>query len=176
MKRKTLRNVIFLLVSLAVLPCAVEELFASSPHFDFNIQSHHLIIQMDPSRHLLKAEDRLEIDVKRGRSPTLSLLLNPHLKISRIVDQRTGQPLSWSEANFSAHANRLDLSLQEMEEPLSLSISYEGSIYDPIVKEKELPFVRGDKTSGLVGSEGVYLSSDSHWYPDRPDSIATFQV
>jgi hypothetical protein len=176
MKRKSLRNVILLLISLAILPCVAEEAFASSPHFDFNIQSHYLIIQVDPSRHLLKAEDRLEIDMKRSRPTTLSLLLNPHLKVTRIVDQRTGQPLSWSEANFSAQANRLDLPLQEVEERLVLSISYEGFIYDPIVREKELQFVRGDKTSGLIGSEGVYLSSESHWYPDRPDSMATFQV
>ncbi|HMK77404.1 MAG TPA: M20/M25/M40 family metallo-hydrolase [Thermodesulfobacteriota bacterium] len=176
MEQKSLKNTILFLICLAIIPCAVEEPFASSPHFDFNIQSHQLTIQVDPSRHLLKAEDRLEIDMKRGRPTTLSLLLNPHLKITRIVDQRTGQPLSWSEANLSAQANRLDLSLQEVEEPLILSISYEGSIYDPIVKEKELQFVRGDKTSGLIGSEGIYLSSDSHWYPDKPDSMATFQV
>jgi hypothetical protein len=30
------------------------------PLFDFAIQSHHLIIQIDPSEHLLKAEDRLK--------------------------------------------------------------------------------------------------------------------
>jgi len=167
---------IFLLISLAIIPCTVEKPFASSPHFNFNIQSHHLIIQIDPFRHFLKAEDRLEIDIKRGRPSTLSLLLNPHLKITGIVDQRTGQPLSWSQANFSAQADRLDLSLQEAGEPLVLSVSYEGSIYDPVVKEKELQFVRGDKTSGLIGSEGVYLSSDTHWYPDKPDSMATFQV
>ena len=176
MKRKSVRNTILVLIFLAVLPCAAEESFASSPHFDFNIQSHHLIVQVDPSRHLLKVEDRLEIDMKRGRSPTLSLFLNPQLKVTRIVDQRTGQPLTWSEAAFSGQADRLDLSLQETVEPLILSISYEGSLYDPVVKEKDLQFVKGDKTSGLIGPEGVYLSSDSHWYPDKPDSMAIFEV
>ena len=176
MNGKILKKPVLFLFFLTAIFWFVEATFASPPHFDFDIQSHHLIIQVDPSRHLLKAEDRLEIDMKRGRLETLSLLLNPQLKVTRIVDQRTGESLHWSEANFSAHANRFDISLQEGEEPLLLSISYEGPIYDPIVKEKELQFVRGDKTSGLIGSEGVYLSSDTHWYPDRPDSMAVFQI
>ncbi len=176
MNGKSLEKTFFLLFCLATILWAAEEAFASSPHFDFNIQSHHLIIQIDPSRHLLKAEDRLEIDIRGGRLQTLSFLLHPQLKITRIVDQRTGESLHWSEANFSPHANRLDISLEKVEEPVLLSVSYEGPIYNAIVKEKELQFVRGDKTSGLIGSEGVYLSSDTHWYPDRPDSMATFQI
>jgi len=70
----------------------------------------------------------------------------------------------------------LDIALQKIEEPHLFSISYEGPIYDPIVKERGLQFVRGDQTSGLISSEGVYLSSATHWYPNRPDSMARFEV
>ena len=167
---------LLILFSLVTILWTFEEAFASPPNFDFNIQSHHLIIQIDPSQHLLKAEDRLEINIKWGRLQSLSFLLNPKLKITRIVDQRTGQPLHWSETPFSSHARRLDISLQKIEEPHLLSISYEGPIYDPIVKERGLQFVRGDQTSGLISPEGVYLSSATHWYPNRPDSMARFEV
>ena len=176
MNRKGFKKAILLLLSLVTIVWAFEKAFASPPNFDFNIQSHHLIIQIDPSQHLLKAEDRLEINIKWGRLQSLSFLLNPKLKITRIVDQRTGQPLHWSETPFSSHARRLDISLQKIEEPHLLSISYEGPIYDPIVKERGLRFVRGDQTSGLISSEGVYLSSATHWYPNRPDSMARFEV
>jgi hypothetical protein len=176
MNRKGFKKAILLLLSLVTIVWAFEKAFASPPNFDFNIQSHHLIIQIDPSQHLLKAEDRLEINIKWGRLQSLSFLLNPKLKITRIVDQRTGQPLHWSEIPFSAQAKRLDVSLQKIEEPHLLSISYEGPIYDPIVKERGLQFVRGDQTSGLISSEGVYLSSATHWYPNRPDSMARFEV
>jgi hypothetical protein len=176
MNRKGFKKAILLLLSLVTIVWAFEKAFASPPNFDFNIQSHHLIIQIDPSQHLLKAEDRLEINIKWGRLQSLSFLLNPKLKITRIVDQRTGQPLHWSETPFSSHARRLDISLQKIEEPHLLSISYEGPIYDPIVKERGLQFVRGDQTSGLISSEGVYLSSATHWYPNRPDSMARFEV
>jgi aminopeptidase N len=176
MNRKGFKKAILLLLSLVTIVWAFEKAFASPPNFDFNIQSHHLIIQIDPSQHLLKAEDRLEINIKWGRLQSLSFLLNPKLKITRIVDQRTGQPLHWSETPFSSHARRLDISLQKIEEPHLLSISYEGPIYGPIVKERGLQFVRGDQTSGLISSEGVYLSSATHWYPNRPDSMARFEV
>ncbi len=176
MTGRSFKSKILLFISLATILWATEGDPASSPHFDFAIQSHYLIIQIDPSQHLLKAEDRLDIHVKWGRLKTLSFLLNPKLKITRIVDQRTGQPIHWSETLFSAHAKRLDISLQRPEEFLLLSISYEGTVYDPIVKESGLQFVKGDQTSGLISPEGIYLSSLTYWYPDKPDSMARFQV
>ena len=176
MNRKDFKKAILLLLSLVTILWAFEDAVASSPNFDFNIQSHHLIIQIDPSQHFLKAEDRIEINMKWGRLQTLSFLLNPKLKITRIVDQRTGQPLHWSETSFSANAKRVDVSLQKIEESPVLSIFYEGPIYDPVVKERELQFIRGDQTYGLISPEGVYLSSVSHWYPGIPDSMAKFQV
>ena len=177
MTGRSLKNKILLfIIFFAAIFWATEEASASSPHFDFNIQSHHLMIHIDPSQHLLKAEDQLEINIKWGRPPFLSFLLNPKLKITRIVDQRTGQPLHWYEANFSADAKRIDISLHQAAEHLILSISYEGLLYDPVVKEKGLQFVRGDQTTGLIGPEGVYLASSTYWYPSRPDSTARFQI
>jgi hypothetical protein len=176
MDRMPLIKKAFFLLSLGFALWGFEEALASGPNFDFNIQSHHLTVQIDPSQHLLKAEDQLEINLKWGRPHLLSFLLNPKLKVMRISDQRTGKLLHWSESSFSGLARRLDIPLQEAEESLLLSISYEGLIYDPIIKEKELQFVRGDQTSGLIGSEGVYLSSNTYWYPGIPDSMAIFRI
>jgi len=176
MNRKGFKEAILLSLSLIVILWISEDAVASSPSFDFNIQSHHLIIQVDPAQHFLKAEDRLEIQMKWGSPQILSFLLNPKLRITRIVDQKTGQPLQWYETNFSTHARRVDASLQEVEGSLLISISYEGPIYDPVVKEKGLQFIKGDQTIGLIGSEGVYLCSATHWYPTKPDSMAKFQI
>jgi len=176
MSGKTVKETALCLIFLTALLWAQGEVLASSPHFDFNIQSHHLIIHIDPSKHLLKAEDRLEINTKWGRPRTLSFLLHPRLKITRIVDQRTEQPLHWSEAGLLGQAKRLDVFLQGAEEMPLVSISYEGPIYDPIVKEKGLQFVKGDQTLGLISSEGIYLSNATHWYPDKPDSMSKFLI
>jgi hypothetical protein len=157
--------------------------FPSSPGFNYDIQSHRLNIQIDPSRHFIKAEDRIGILVRGEKDQTLSFLLHPKLKIIRVVNLKAGNSLQWSETPFSAIAKRLDISLKKEDSPvkkwdgpLLLSISYEGTIYDPVEKEKALQFVRGDETTGFIGPEGVYLSSSSHWYPDRADSMATFDV
>jgi aminopeptidase N len=157
-----------------ILLLSPESAQTSPPNFE--ISSHQLGIQIDPPQHLIKAEDRLKIQIKDKKAQNISLLLHPSLRITRIVNLKTGKPLRWFEASFSPHAKRLDIPLKREEKSLSLSISYEGRIYDPIVKEGELQFVRGDRTSGLIGQEGVYLSSSSHWYPDKPGSMASFEV
>ncbi len=176
MSAKRLKKIVLFSFFLAAIVWPAKGAFALSPFFDFNIHSHHLSVHVDPSQHLLKAEDRLDISVKWGRTRTLSFLLNPHLKITRVVDQRAGQPLTVSEAAFSGPAKRWDVSLQKAEETALLSIIYEGPIYDPVIKEKELQFVKGDQTLGLISQDGVYLSSSTHWYPDKPGSLSTFQI
>jgi aminopeptidase N len=92
------------------------------------------------------------------------------------MNVRTEQSLLWVESFFSDSVKRLDISLAGRSGSLSLSISYEGLIYDPVVKEKSLQFVRGDQTTGLIGLEGVYLSSSSYWYPQKPDSPSLFET
>jgi aminopeptidase N len=152
------------------------EAFSSAPNFSFDIHSHRLKVEIEPSRHHLKAEDRIEIHLQDREKRTLSLLLHPKLKVLRIVDLRTGEPIRWDEAPSSSHGKRVDLALRKGERTLSLALFYEGQIYDPVAKSTDLQFVRGDQTTGLIGPEGVYLSSTSHWYPDRPGSMAKFEV
>jgi len=176
MNGERLKKIYSILFFLITLPWCSEEAFPSSPNFSFDIQSHRLNVQIDPSRNYIKAEDRLKIRIRSEKSQVLSLLIHPKLKMVRMIDLETQKPLQWTESHFSADAKRLDLSLKKKERALFLSISYEGPIYDPVTKESELQFVRGDSTSGLISQEGVYLSSSSHWYPDGPDSMASFEV
>ena len=164
---------LFLFLILLLSP---ESAQTSPPNFLYEISSHQLGIQIDPPQHFIKAEDRLKIQIKDKKAQNISLLLHPGLRITRIVNLKTRQPLRWVEASFSPHAKRLDIPFKREEKSLSLSISYEGHIYDPVVKEGELQFVRGDRTSGLISQEGVYLSSSSYWYPDKPGSMAIFEV
>jgi len=176
MKLKLFEKLVLFSFFLMSIFWVAKEAFPSPPNFHIDIQSHHLHLQIDPSNHLIRAEDRLKIYIKGKNDHTVSLLLNPNLKIIGIANLMTKESLHWSEVSFSAHARRLDISLKKLEKPLFLSISYEGQIYDPLIKESALQFVRGDQTTGLIGPEGVYLSSSSHWFPDRPNSMATFAV
>jgi aminopeptidase N len=176
MDRKSERKIFFFLLSSILVLWAGNEVFPSNPHMNFDIQSHSLKIQLDPLTHVIKAEDQMEISFKEGKAQTLSLLLHSKLRITHIVNLKTKKPLSWKEIPDSDIVKRLDVSLKKEEGPPFLSISYEGPIHDPVAKEKALQFVRGDETSGLIGSEGVYLSSSSYWFPDKPGSMAIFNL
>jgi hypothetical protein len=175
MDGKNLRRIVFFLSFSIALLWADNQAFPSPSYYSFDIQSHSLKIQIVPPKHLLKAEDQIEILLKDERAQILSFLLNSNLRITRI-NLRTGEPISWRETPHPDRVTRLDVSVPKVRNPLSLSISYEGPIYDPVVKEKALQFVRGDETAGLIGSEGVYLSSSSYWFPDKPGSMAIFHV
>jgi hypothetical protein len=148
---------------------------SSSPNFQYEIRSHSLSVEIQPAEHFIRAEDRIEIHLKAKEPASLSFLVHSNLKIKKIVNLKNGKPIL--EGNFLlSWCKRFDILLGEAHKSLHFSVSYEGRIYDPVVKEKALQFVRGDQTSGLIGEEGVYLSSSSHWYPDRPDTMATFKV
>jgi len=175
--RKAFPLVVFVLTLFGTLqggfPSPAGMVAGSSPNFSYDIQSHRLSVHLDPSQHIIKGKDQLEIQPK-GKRSQISILLNSRMKVGEIVNARTGQPLQWVETPFSDTVKRLDVSITNR--TTSLSISYEGLIYDSIVRERNLQFVRGDQTSGLIGTEGVYLSSSSHWYPDRPDSVSLFEA
>ncbi|HEU4686313.1 MAG TPA: M1 family aminopeptidase [Nitrospira sp.] len=61
-------------------------------------------------------------------------------------------------------------------EEMTIAVSYHGVIDDPPKEPRHLRFVTPSETSGHIGSEGVYLSSETGWYPDLPDSVATFRL
>jgi aminopeptidase N len=149
---------------------------AASEDFAYDIESHHIIVQIVPSHQFIKAEDRIRLHGHEGKEQTLSFTLNSGLKVTRIADLRTAQSLKWTESTLSHEIKKINVSLKTAEPPVSLSISYEGRIDDPVVRERALQFVRGDHTSGVISLEGVYLSATSGWYPDRPGSRASFRV
>jgi hypothetical protein len=166
----------FLIALLFTFLSFSRDVLPSSPHFSYDIQSHDLRIQIDPDRHFIQAEDRLEIVSEQTNAQLLSFYLHAKLEIKRIINSKTGESLDWSETPLSDGVKRFDIRLKKPGESLSLVISYQGQIYDPVVKEKSLHFVRGDQTTGLIGPEGVYLSSSSYWYPDQVSSMALFHV
>ena len=176
MSRIKVSPIIFLFL-LLILPLIISnQAESASPNFQYDIRSHSLSIEIQPAQHFIRAEDRIEIHLKAKKPASLSFLLHPNLKIKKIINLKNKKPIPWVETSFSHDAKRFDILFKEVNKSLFFSISYEGQIYDPVVKEKALQFVRGDQTSGLIGEEGVYLSSSSRWYPDRPDSMAPFKV
>ena len=59
---------------------------------------------------------------------------------------------------------------------MTLLVNYRGPINDPPREPRHLRFVTPSETAGHIGPEGVYLSSESQWYPDIEGSRSSFQL
>ena len=150
----------------------------------WNIQQHELVVELDPSSHMIVAQDTIQLVGEHESSIHVSL--NADLDIEEVFvgdDPVNG----WEEA-FHASTPRhdgtearltrtIDIPLPAMlDTPVSLRIVYRGVINDPPRAAPGLRFVRPDQTNGHIGEEGVYLTSETIWYPDIPGSLATFHV
>lgn len=155
---------------------------------DLKIQHHELVVELDPSSHVIVAQDTIQLVGLPEDQPTVHLSLNPNLEIEEVLVG--GGPLNyWEEALHTSegnqHAGELQLTrtveirlpaIPADREALSLRISYRGEINDPPRASPGLRFVRPDKTNGHIGEEGVYLTSETSWYPDVFGSLATFHI
>ncbi|MDA1303842.1 MAG: M1 family aminopeptidase [Nitrospirae bacterium] len=155
---------------------------------ELNIQHHDLVVELDPSTHTIAAQDTIQLVGLPKDDSVIHLSLNPDLEIEEVFVG--GGPLEyWEEALHTSkrHQGSDEISvtrtveirlpsLPDNREALSLRILYRGEINDPPRAAPSLRFVRPDKTMGHIGEEGVYLTSETSWYPDVPGSLATFHV
>jgi hypothetical protein len=59
---------------------------------------------------------------------------------------------------------------------VTLDVHYHGVINDPPRDPRHLRFVTPSETAGHIGPEGVYISSESSWYPDVLESLSTYAL
>ncbi|MCZ6800866.1 MAG: M1 family aminopeptidase, partial [Nitrospirae bacterium] len=114
---------------------------------------------------------------------SLTFELNPKLTVQEVT--LGGQILSVEKQvggeDFSLTQKwmvRIPESLQTSSSG-ELTITYQGAINDPPQASKGLRFVRPDKTNGYIGNDGVYLTSETVYYPildQRDQGLLTFQV
>ncbi|MCH7614716.1 MAG: hypothetical protein IH978_03105 [Nitrospinae bacterium] len=155
---------------------------------ELKIQHHELVVELYPSSHTIVAHDTIQLVGLPESEPIIRVSLNPSLDIEEVLVG--GGPLNfWEEALYSSPGRddssdsqltrTVEIRLPSMpvdREALSLRISYRGHINDPPRAVPGLRFVRPDKTNGHIGEEGVYLTSETSWYPDILGSLATFHV
>ncbi|UCE63879.1 MAG: hypothetical protein JSU59_01600, partial [Nitrospirota bacterium] len=153
---------------------------------DRPILHHYLAIQIHPDTHEILAQDTIVVkasDRSKLKSP-LRLSLNRHLTVE---DVHVGtKAIHFGIVEPPEDTNEGPNPIQNIEisdwehlspsAPLSLVIRYKGKIYDPPRPSKDLRFVRPDKTLGHIGPDGIYLTSETAWYPDLPGTLATFTI
>jgi hypothetical protein len=79
MDKKSLKKIVLFLSFLVPIAHGGEEALPSPSHFNFEIQSHSLRIEINPPSHVLKAEDKIEILLKEERAQVLSFLIHSKL-------------------------------------------------------------------------------------------------
>ncbi|WP_447984773.1 M1 family metallopeptidase [Nitrospira sp. Nam74] len=142
-------------------------------------------VELDPEGHRLHVIDRVTCKALTSSLSSLTFVLNQALKISR-VRIATGEGNSASSVTMSNLSADGDSGTQHVKvgfdtspalgEMLTLEWQYEGIIDDPPREPRHLRFVTPSETAGHIGPEGVYLSGETHWYPDMPGALPTFRV
>jgi aminopeptidase N len=150
------------------------------------ITAHDLKIELIPDTHELMARDRIELRAD-GQAKTVTFTLSPTLRVDSIVipaQAASGQvtqdmqPVTFTSEILSQPATQnITVTLPATHtNSLTLLWTYRGTINDPPREPRHLRFVTPSETSGHIGPEGVYLSSESQWYPDIEGSLSKFRV
>ena len=165
---------------------------------DVTIRHHDLHVELRPATHTIIARDTLELTGVSAGDPSdqsdaghagagrvARVRLRADLAVENLVSE-TGAVLTWEEDRRSVH-DREDPGADPVRtiaihlppgssDTVRVRVSYRGHIQDVPTASPGLRFVRADQTSGYIGEEGVYLTSETAWYPDMPGSFATFRV
>lgn len=153
--------------------------------YDSVIQHHDLFVQLHPETHELIGQDRITLKLSE-RQPAIRLSLSSTLAVQRVtggLDDSTGRASDQALA-FSIEYDKDSPQTQRIVVPLvsasaktmTIGITYQGVIDDPPREPRHLRFVTPSETAGHIGPEGIYLSSESQWYPDSPSSLSTYSL
>ena len=149
------------------------------------IRHHELFVQIVPEQHALIAKDRLTLEVPQQKTP-IRLSLAPTLQIDHValVQESAGTESLIRDVPFELEHGSSTESVQHVIIPsqavaarlVTLDVHYHGTINDPPRDPRHLRFVTPSETAGHIGPEGVYVSSESAWYPDVPESLSTYAL
>lgn len=160
---------------LVFLTCAVS-LADEQP----GIKAHNLKVTLNPDTKTIVGSD--DLTLSSTASGQFSFTLNKNLTITSLSSK--GTPLTFEtgpyvgpEAGETGEMSNFQMIKVNLPKKVStLTIEYTGEIYDPIEPSKALAHIRGDYTSGIISPDGVYLSSETGWYPDTLNALAIFNV
>ncbi|NJL17232.1 MAG: M1 family metallopeptidase [Nitrospira sp.] len=140
---------------------------------------HNISATLIPTTHELAATDQIDLEVST-QVKSLTFTLAQTLRVESIL---LGQGSASRIASFTtiqlpdSFAQRIVVMLpEEHGRQVTLVWVYRGPINDPPKEPRHLRFVTPSETTGHIGLEGVYLSGESHWYPDVEEAFSTYRV
>ena len=146
----------------------------------FLIRSHEMTVHVVPREHRLHAVDRMTVQVNVNGPERFSVSLNSSLRIERVrlLTSSGDQSLS-ARRDDPNDPSRVSVQLPgppSAGEIMTMEWEYEGVINDPPREPRHLRFVTPSETAGHIGEEGVYLSGETHWYPDVDGQLSIYRL
>jgi hypothetical protein len=142
-------------------------------------QVHHALqVTLDPDRQHLSVVDKVTLQ-QEHRGPVRFQLhsgLEPYL-----VETGGKVKLIPAGKEWSLLSQERPLPLEQFLVPLppgknAFTLQYGGKIHHVIAQPAQT-YARSFQTSlGVISSEGVFLASSSHWYPQFGDELVTFSL
>jgi aminopeptidase N len=176
-----------------VVACALPFMFflaqrptapAMATNASISVLRHDLFVEIDPERHVLRATDRLTIELTQPRA--IQFMLASTLQLDRLVlvfsggsPEQSGRdvPFEIVRQNAPGSGQRVTVPADFLTTgTMTMTASYHGTINDPPKEPRHLRFVTPSETAGHIGSEGVYLSSETQWYLDAGESLAEYRL
>ena len=146
---------------------------------------HDIKVMIDPSSHRLRGLDRVTIKAGAREVREVVVTLNKALVVAWVSREDTllpfySRPLQASTEPDAGRAHQVVVRLDrpvKASETFTLDFVYAGEINDPPKEPRHLRYVTPSETSGYIGPEGVYINGqETYWYPDVPDSLASYRV
>lgn len=146
---------------------------------------HELVLRVNPEDHRMQVQDRMTLRLLTAHQGRLSFALNPALQLTEVALVQPGSRTVLSPAVKRTGGDKADEGvLQEiavsLDQPPGSSVTlewvYEGRLNDPPRESRQLRFVTPSETAGHIGPDGVYLSGETHWYPDVSGALPIFTV
>lgn len=178
---KLLRPSTFLSV---LLGASAFGLCVAEPAAAATIIRHDLTVELRPASHELIARDQLDVEWSEQETAiVLALAATLEVRTVEFATPSDQSPLQRTPASFttqradSPSSQRIVISLPPAHgRHATLWVAYQGIIDDPPKEPRHLRFVTPSETAGHIGPEGVYLSSESQWYPASDGSLSRFRV
>src|SRR5256885_15927508 len=149
-----------------------------------NVLRHEMQLAIDPSSHRMRGMDRVTIQAGRREVREFGVTLNKALVVAGVSREGrllpfSPRPLPRSTELDTQRAQQIVVRLDRPAhagETFLVDFDSAGEINDPPKEPRHLRFVTPSETSGYIGPEGVYIGPETYWYPDAPDSLASYRV
>ena len=167
----------FILPVLIISTFLVAPIYGEPKKEQPSIVHHDLSIDLRPDSHELIVSDLVQVNVP-DRRRIIVFSLAPSLSIERvsavISDGTADKDVMLAFDRYKG--DRVAIHLPDSRSSWTVKWRYGGFVNDPPRDPRHLRFVTPSETAGHIGPEGVYLSSESRWYPDIAGSLASYEV